>query len=260
MTMTRLLQVVVAFLAVVLSTAAVQAQTAPPKIITQQGRLVDTNGDPVTGDLNFVFNIYDVATAGTPLYTEVQTITLDNGYFSTRVGETTVIPDALFSGAALWIGITVGTDSEMAPRQPIASVPYAFLAREAINAVGAITPTSVTVNGTTVIDATGAWTGAIPDRPFSGLISAIQGTASAPSTGGPAGRANISVACANGSVATGGGCNTTTGTGSGSTDVYLKASYPTITNGKATGWNCSCSAATDTGVCAVTPYVICATN
>lgn len=228
------------------------AQAAVPKLITQQGRLVDSAGDPVTGDLNFVFNIYTAVDAPTPVYTEVQTITLDNGYFSARVGETTIIPDALFNGDNLWIGVTVGSDSEMSPRQQIASVPYAFRAATADNAVGAITPTSVTVNGVKVINESGAWNGAIPDRPFGSLLSTVTGAASDAS-----GLATADADCPSGQFATGGGCQVAP---SDNLHAWVKASIPKLTAGKPTGWRCYCSSSGDDVTCRVTPSVICATN
>jgi hypothetical protein len=133
-----------------------------PSVLTQQGRLLDQNGNPVAGATQFVMTIYDVSNGGSPLWTETQTVTLDDGYFSIKLGETTPFGTGLFTGKTLYLGVKVGADAEMTPRQQIASVPYALVCN---NAVGAITPSSVTVNGTQVIDATGNWVG-----PNSGLI------------------------------------------------------------------------------------------
>jgi hypothetical protein len=62
------------------------------------------------------------------LWTEEQDITLDDGYFSTELGTITAIPADLFDGSKLYLGVTVGNDDEMTPRQTISSVPYALLA------------------------------------------------------------------------------------------------------------------------------------
>lgn len=256
----RLVLLATAAMALALLSWSSPAEAAVPKLITQQGRLVDSAGDPVTGDLNFVFNIYDAVDGETPIYTETQTITVDNGYFSARVGEGTVIPDSLFDGSNRWIGITVGSDSEMTPRQQIASVPYAFragAADTAVNATGAITPASVTVNGVKVIDETGAWAGTPADRPVANVYALTAGAQSAAS--GDGGNATSSVACpVTGQVATGGGCSTLpTGAVNGS---YIKSSYPTG-GADATGWTCTCAAKDGSGsTCTTTPYVICASN
>jgi hypothetical protein len=118
--------------------------------------------NPVSGSTMFVFTLYDAATAGATVWTETQTITLDSGFFSAQLGETTPIPPATFATAAqtgktLYLGIKVNADPELSPRQPLLSVPYALVAS---NAIGDITPHTVSVAGKTVIDATGAWVGA----------------------------------------------------------------------------------------------------
>ncbi len=142
------------------------ARADVPAQLTEQGRLFDTSSDasagtPVNGATNFVFTIYDAAAAGTPLWTEKQTIALDSGFFSAVLGESTPIPPATLVSAAqggktLYLGITVNDDAELSPRQPLLSVPYALVAG---NAIGAITPTSVSVGGKEVINDAGVWVG-----------------------------------------------------------------------------------------------------
>ncbi|HLK40406.1 MAG TPA: collagen-like protein, partial [Polyangiaceae bacterium] len=132
-----------------------------PGFLTEQGRLFDAMSNPVSGSTKFVFSLYTAATGGTALWTETQTITLDSGFFSAQLGETTAIPPATFvtaatGGNALYLGIQVNSDPELSPRQPLLSVPYAFVAN---NAIGDITPASISVAGHTVIDGTGAWVG-----------------------------------------------------------------------------------------------------
>jgi hypothetical protein len=150
-------RVAVAALSVgVLWTVSGSAGTTVPQLLTEQGRLTDTSGAPITTSTMLTFNIYSTATGGTSLWTEVQTLTPDAGYFSAELGSVTAFPATLFSGAELYLGVTVGSDPELAPRQSITSVPYALVAQ---NAIGDITPNSVTVNGTEVINSTGAWVG-----------------------------------------------------------------------------------------------------
>jgi hypothetical protein len=157
---------------------AAAASSAVPSTLTQQGRLLDSAGAPATGSVQITFTVYDTASGGTSLWTETQNITLDDGYFSARLGETTAIGANVFDGSTRYLGVQVGTDAEMTPRQSLVSVPYAIMAN---NAVGDLTPTSVTVNGTQVIDSTGAWVG-----PNSGLVGPT-GPAGAMGPTGPAG-------------------------------------------------------------------------
>ncbi len=98
----------------------------------------------------------------------------------------TTLTSAVFATAAangqnLYLGITVGTDAEMSPRQPLQSVPYALVAD---NAVGNITPTSVSIGATPVIDNAGKWVG-----PNSGLVGPTgpAGAAGSQGPGGPVG-------------------------------------------------------------------------
>lgn len=157
--MTRLIKqcfgIVVALASVAVVGIPTAARADVPPIVNQQGRLFDAAGMPVTGPLSVTFNLYDDAASMTPVWTETHTITFDDGYYSVALGSTTPL-DTFFTGAEMYLGVAVGADAEMTPRAAIDSVPYAFVAN---NAVGDITPNSVSVNGAVVIDATGQWVG-----------------------------------------------------------------------------------------------------
>ena len=128
-----------------------------PSTMIHQGRLLDRAGAPSTGSQSIVYRIYDSATGGTPIWTETLNVTLDDGYFSTQLGATTPLTPMVFAGRTRFLGVTVGTDPEMTPREPIGSVPYALVAT---NVVGDITPSSITVGGMQIVDSTGRWVGA----------------------------------------------------------------------------------------------------
>jgi hypothetical protein len=161
------------------------ASASVPNLLTEQGRLLDASNTPLTGSATLVFSVYNAATGGTALWTETQTVTLDGGYFSARLGEVTSLPVDLFTGAELFLGVAVNADAEMTPRQTLDSVPYALVAD---NAVGDITPTSVTVGGTVVIDDTGKWVG-----PSAGIVGPTgpAGTAGATGATGAAGAQGV---------------------------------------------------------------------
>ncbi len=127
-----------------------------PAFLTEQGRLFDATDTPIVITTSFKFAIYSVSSGGTALWSETKPITPTDGYFSTVLGDKTTIPANLFDGQVLYLGITVGTDAELAPCQVIQSVPYAIMAN---NVVGDITPNSVTIDSVTVIDNTGVWVG-----------------------------------------------------------------------------------------------------
>jgi hypothetical protein len=139
-----------------LTLAASASAVSVPQSLTHQGRLYDASNQPVSATLSVVFSIYADGTATTPLWTETDQITFEEGYFSVSLGGATPFTANLFDGSVRYLGITVGAEPEMTPRVSVQSVPYAMVAGDAI---GNIHPTSVSINGTTVINAQGNWTG-----------------------------------------------------------------------------------------------------
>ncbi|MEW5874713.1 MAG: hypothetical protein AB1752_05980 [Candidatus Zixiibacteriota bacterium] len=110
-----------------LPAVAVLAQA--PTTMMYQGRLTDLDGAPLTGSRTVTFRIYGVASGGTALWLETRTVTCDaNGVFATELGTTTAFDRTVFNGSKRYLGITISGDSEMLPRQVIASSPYALSA------------------------------------------------------------------------------------------------------------------------------------
>ena len=158
MTRTRtLLTVLGAGLVVALPIGESLVHADVPALLTQQGQLIDkTTGAPASGSLSFAFSIYADPAGGTPLWTETQSITLDGGYFSAQLGSTTPLPATVFDGSVRYLGVQIGSDAELAPREALTSVPYAVLAG---NVNGDITPKSVSIGGKVVIGSDGTWKG-----------------------------------------------------------------------------------------------------
>jgi len=125
-----------------------------PALLSHQGRLLDTNGHSVSGAVDFRFTLY--AADDEVVYVEEQRIELTDGYYTTLIGSVVPLAPELFLGGELYLGVTIGDDEELAPRSRIASVPFAMAAE---NAVGHITPRSITVGGYLVIDEEGNWVG-----------------------------------------------------------------------------------------------------
>ena len=147
---------VVAALLTLSAAVAGSAAASVPPTITHQGRLYDAAKAPVSAMLTVQFALYDAADAATPVWSEAQPISFEDGYFAASLGAATAL-DGVFDGSPRWLGIKVGNDPEMSPRAVVASVPYALVAGDAI---GDIHPSSVVVGGTTVIDGSGKWVGA----------------------------------------------------------------------------------------------------
>lgn len=91
-------------------------------IITFQGRLVTAAGTPVNGSRSIKLSLYDVSTGGVALCTDTDTVNVSNGLFVFSMDFCTASDTA---GQQLYLGIKVGADAEMTPRQGIYSVPYA---------------------------------------------------------------------------------------------------------------------------------------
>ncbi|MEK7516000.1 MAG: hypothetical protein AAB562_00205, partial [Patescibacteria group bacterium] len=129
------------------------AEAAVPLTLNYQGRLLDSNGIPkADGTYSFKISIYDAATGGTCQYTmrgtcvtpTAESVTVTDGVFSILIGDSSdnAIPDSLFNTSDLFLGITIDSDSEMAPRKQIVAAPYALNANRLDNYDTSTTGTS----------------------------------------------------------------------------------------------------------------------
>ncbi len=110
--------------------ATSSARAAVPAILPFQGYLTDASGAPIDATLPIVFTIYDNDLAGTALFTETQSLTIDKGFINVYLGIKTTLNPAIFDGTKdLYLGIKISGDVEMVPRTQIGSVPYAFFAK-----------------------------------------------------------------------------------------------------------------------------------
>ena len=101
-----------------------------PQQISYQGAITDDFGDSLDGSYTMVFSIYAVDSGGTPLWWEQQTVTVTDGIYNVLICQDPVgnpFPANLFDGQR-WLGVRVGSDAEMTPRQPLTSVPFAQMA------------------------------------------------------------------------------------------------------------------------------------
>jgi hypothetical protein len=109
----------------VLLCAVAAGAAAAPYRFTTQGRVVDATGAPLNGASNVVFAIYAASSGGTALWSESRTVNLDDGYYAVELGSVTAFPEDLFTGASLYLGVTVGSAAELAPRTQLLTVPMA---------------------------------------------------------------------------------------------------------------------------------------
>jgi hypothetical protein len=101
--------------------AAPSAPAGSEARLTYQGRLTNISGAPINTTVGVVFKLYDQANA--LLWTSAtRGVTPVNGLFTVYLGDGAdpELHSALFQAAS--IGVTVGGDAEMTPRQPLNSV------------------------------------------------------------------------------------------------------------------------------------------
>jgi len=102
------------------------AAVAVPNLISYQGVLNDQNGQPMSTTVNMTFRIYDVATGGTALWNETQNVPVSNGLFNVKLGSVQQLSPEIFQQDNIYLGIQVGADPEMAPRQQMTSASFAY--------------------------------------------------------------------------------------------------------------------------------------
>ncbi len=111
------------------------ASFAAEVAVPLQGRLASASGGPVAdGSYPMTFALYGAENAAKPLWQEkALAVKVSGGVFAWRLGPAAVLKldEALFSShAAIWLGVTVGADKELA-RGPLDATPRAVWARGA---------------------------------------------------------------------------------------------------------------------------------
>lgn len=109
------------------SISVVDAPNAPERTIQYQGVLLTPAGAAQpSGTYSMVFRLYQDNTGG-PVFQQQTNVVVAEGFFSVNIGP---IEPGLFNEQQ-WLGVTVGNDAEMSPRQPLRYVPYAMFAENA---------------------------------------------------------------------------------------------------------------------------------
>ena len=120
-----------------------------PQMINYQGVLLDTAGDPVTTQVTVTFTIYDDATAWTPQWSDVRSLTPDDeGRVNILLGQpANPIGDGVFAGPNRWLGVQVESDPEMTPRAQIVTVAYAHRVSTVDGSSGGTIAGDVSISG-----------------------------------------------------------------------------------------------------------------
>ena len=161
--------------------------------MTYQGQLSDAGGAAVTASHPMTFALYPTVAGGEALWTELHGgVDVVDGTFTVDLGSVTTLPVGLSETPALYLGVRVGENMEMAPRIKVGGAlkaQWAAVADHARDVRGeAIHPASVSIGDREVIDGEGRWVG-----DPSGLVGPAgqRGPAGAQGDPGPAGAQGV---------------------------------------------------------------------
>ena len=133
-----------------------------PLLLNYQAALEMSEATRQDSTVQVSFAIYASSAGGTEIWAETHHLTLVDGRFHVLLGGVTPLAHTLFSSPDRYLGVRIGDDTELVPRQRIVSVAYAIRAVDADDVSGRdITPMSVTINaGRASIDSSGELTAA----------------------------------------------------------------------------------------------------
>jgi hypothetical protein len=122
------------FLTVLISATYAQV----PHTLSYQGVLTDPDGHPrPDGSYSFTFRLFPSVSGGSALWTEVKTLLVSKGLFTTVLGDQ--IPIGLAFDVQYWLSIQIAADPELSPRIPLTSVGYSIHSVKADTAQFAMT-------------------------------------------------------------------------------------------------------------------------
>lgn len=99
-----------------------------PNKISYQGILTDQNGQIVlNNDYTLTFKLYDTIAGGSVLWQELQVTPVANGILNVMLGN--VNPINLPFNKQYYLGITIGSGSELLPRIAMTSNPYSLMSK-----------------------------------------------------------------------------------------------------------------------------------
>lgn len=227
------------------------AQAQVPHKLNYQGFLTDSTSQPLNATVTMVVKLYNVVSGGAALYTESHSVTAANGVFTVVIGSVT--PLVLPFDIPYFLGVTVGADAEMTPRQPVSADAYALraggvdslAALPAAQITGTVTSSQIGTSAValTNINATGAGPGKFlaTDGAImawtngnSGTVSTV--TAGSGLTGGGTNQTSVNLAVANGGItqnmlsASGGTANQVLSTNGTGTLQWVNGNVGTVTN------------------------------
>ena len=123
---------------------SLKSALSSPEVLSYQGSLMDSEGLPVSGTKDIVIRIYNNPTVLTPLWEESHSgpnaVEVQLGLFDVLLGSLVPIPEEVWNESELYLGIQVGGDLEMAPREIINLMPLQIVSNSLDASVLKMTP------------------------------------------------------------------------------------------------------------------------
>lgn len=106
---------------------------AVPIELSHQGRILDSNGDPIAdGTYDVTYRLYDAPTNGTLLWEEIIQTQVEDGLFSATLGTSgNPLDFSSFDSPpdSVWLEIQVGADPPISPRTKLTASPVAAVSK-----------------------------------------------------------------------------------------------------------------------------------
>ncbi len=97
-----------------------------PRLISYQGRLTDSDGNPLTGTHTVSFRLYKVASGGSPIWSETHSVSLsEDGLYDVMLGSVNPFPDSVDFSEWYWLSVSVDGGAELC-RYQLGAAPYAL--------------------------------------------------------------------------------------------------------------------------------------
>ncbi|MBM74897.1 MAG: hypothetical protein CMK59_05815 [Proteobacteria bacterium] len=147
----------------ILAILSIQNVEAVPLQVTQQGRIIDSDGAAVVGTHNVTYRLYNASTGGSVLWTEILVTNFNNGYYAAVLGadeENNPLDSDTLSLYPLYLELQLNNNAPMTPRHALNSTPYAQMAGLAQSVDGgSVNASEISVANALVIDGGGNWVG-----------------------------------------------------------------------------------------------------
>ena len=146
---------------------------ALPQQLTQQGRLLNSDGSAIEGQHNLTVRLYESGSSSDSLWEETTMVLFSNGHYMLTIGADSSNPldNTLLEQYPLYMELELNNEGPFSPRQMLKSAPYARLSTQAENlSGGTVNATQISIGETLIIDSSGSWVGPTITTTWSDLL------------------------------------------------------------------------------------------